>query len=456
MNKNDIIELTAERLGAGMEGICLCNGMPVFVPGLLPGETASVLITKTADRYAYGKLTSAPSQPSAIRRPSDCPAFPQCGGCVCRHMQYEETLKAKRSQIKECMARIGKIQIDVPPVFGMDRPFAFRNKTSLPVGGSPAHPLLGFYAERSHRIIPVRDCLNAMRPAQAISDTFLDWCAGYGIPPRQEENSRGILRHLVIRTNRNGESMVMIVAASSELPHIRELAKSLEPSGVVSLYLNENTKLGNTILSDRFYLQAGKPYLTDRLFDLTFEISPEAFYQVNPVQTETLYKTALDFASLSQHETVLDVYCGIGTISLTAARVCKKIMGIEIVPGAIRNAVRNAELNHISNAEFKAGPAERLLPQLVSKGFRPDVIIVDPPRKGLDKAVIDSVAAAAPSRLVYISCDIATQARDAKLLAERGYRLDRVQAVDMFCWASGIENVALFLPDITVSRQQHP
>ncbi len=447
MQKNEIYRLSAEKLGADMEGVCRLDGMPVFVPGLLPGEEADVRIVKAEKRYAFGRMESPPLRPSPDRRDPGCPAWPRCGGCSCRHMSYEASLEGKRQQVQDCFERIGGIRLEVPPVLGMEHPSAYRNKTSLPCGGSAGAPVLGFYAPRSHTVIPAARCPNAMAPAGEIAEAFLAWMRDSRIEPYREESHTGLIRHLVIRVNREGQSMATVVANGGRLPRAEALAEALKPLNVVSLFLNENTARTNVILSDRFHLIYGRETLPDTLCGLRFELSPAAFFQVNPAQTEKLYGTALDFAALRPDETVCDVYCGAGTITLTAASRCASAVGIEIVPAAVENARRNAERNGISNAVFHAGPAEELLPRMVRDGLRCDAVLVDPPRKGLEPEVISAIAQAGPSRVVYVSCNVATLARDAALFREAGYQAVKVQPVDMFCWTSGIETVCLLARD---------
>lgn len=445
MNKNDVLTMTAENLGADMEGVCRVDGMAVFVPGMLPGETADVRIVKTADRYAFGKRIPGTGTLTPDRREPDCPVFPRCGGCTCRHMEYATTLKAKRQQVKDCFTRIAKLDVEPNAVLGMDEPFAYRNKTALPVGGTAKEPVLGFYAPRSHDIIPANRCPNAMPPAAEIGDAVISWMKRYGISPYIEATHQGMIRHLVIRVNRAGEAMVTLVINGKTIPHTEELIQFLIPLKTVSIYLNINRERTNVIFGKSFILLYGKETLKDTLCGLDFELSPAAFFQVNPTQTEKLYGTALAFADLKETDLLCDVYCGAGTITLMMARHCKQAIGIEIVPEAIENAKENARRNGISNAEFHAGKAEELLPKMVADGLRPNVIVVDPPRKGLEPSVIDAIAEAGPDRVVYVSCNVATQARDAALLAEKGYTIRACQPVDMFCWTSGTENVVLFV-----------
>ncbi|MGN0754612.1 MAG: 23S rRNA (uracil(1939)-C(5))-methyltransferase RlmD, partial [Aristaeellaceae bacterium] len=443
MRKNDLLTLTADALGADMEGVCRADGMAVFVPGMLPGETAQVRIVKVQSRYAFGQLESAPVSPADTRRTPDCPVFPRCGGCSCRHMTYEATLAAKRQQVQDCLRRIGHLAVDVPPVLGMADPSAYRNKTALPVGGTAENPCVGFYAPRSHAVIPIDRCANAMPPADDVSRAVLAWMRANHVAPYQEETHTGLIRHLVTRVNREHEALVTLVVNGPAIPKAEVLWAALQPLGVIGLVLNENREKTNVILGRTFRTLFGASTLTDVLCGLTFDLSPAAFFQVNPVQTEVLYQTALDFAALQPGDRVADVYCGAGTISLMMARHCKEVLGIEIVPQAIENAKENAARNGIRNAHFRCGAAEEVLPSLVNEGLRPDVIVIDPPRKGVEPAVIDAIAKAGPRRVVYVSCNVATQARDAALLCACGYRVDRVQPVDMFCWTSGVETVML-------------
>ena len=443
MQKNEIFRLSAEKLGAEMEGICRLERMPVFVPGLLPGEEADVRIVKVEKRYAFGRMESPPAAPSPDRRDPGCAAYPRCGGCSGRHMSYEATLEGKRQQVQDCFERIGGIRTEVPPVLGMEHPAAYRNKTSLPCAGTADMPVLGFYAPRSHQVIPAADCPNAMPPAGDIAQAFLAWMRRNRVEPYREESHTGLIRHLVIRVSREGQSMVTVAANGGRLPRAEELAASLKQLGTVSLWLNDNRDRTNVILSRNFHLIYGRETLPDTLCGLRFELSPASFFQVNPVQTEKLYETALRFADLQSDETVCDVYCGAGTITLAAARRCASAVGIEIVPDAVENARRNTERNGITNAVFHTGAAEDLLPRMVRDGLRCAAVLVDPPRKGLEPEVIRAIAQAGPSRVVYVSCNAATLARDAALFLEAGYRTEKVQPVDMFCWTSGIETVCL-------------
>ena len=443
MQKNETLLLRADNLGAEMEGVCRHEGIPVFVPGMLPGEEAQVRIVKVEKRFAFGKMLGTPAHPSPDRVPPDCSAYPQCGGCTARHMTYEASLRAKQQHVQDCMQRIGHLAVNVPPVLGMAAPFAYRNKTALPAAEEASRPMLGFFAPRSHRLVPAIACPNAMTPSPAIAQAVQDWMNKYHISPYQEEAGTGFLRHLVIRVNRNREAMVTLVCREKTVPHLPELLSALLPLGVISVYLNFNPGNTNVIFGESFRLLHGRETLPDTLCGLQFELSPASFFQVNPAQTEILYETALRFAALQPEDALLDVYCGAGTISLMMARHCKSVIGIEIVPSAVQNARDNAQRNGIRNASFMEGRAEILLPEIVRKGSRPNVIVVDPPRKGLEPSVIEAIAKAGPDRLVYISCNPATQARDAALLKGHGYMIQKIQPVDMFPFTSHVETVVL-------------
>ena len=443
MIKNDIFQMTCTSLGSNMEGICHQDGMVVFVPGMLPGETSPVRIVKTQANYAFGILDGAPTSPSDTRITPDCASYPKCGGCSARHMSYETTLIYKQKQVQNCFHSIGHIDLEVPPVLGMESPYHYRNKSAFPIGGTKDEPVLGFFAPRSHRIIPVTSCVNAMTPTDDICAAFLSWMKAHRISSYNEEMHTGLLRHLIIRVNRQHESMVTVVARKSNVPFLKDLAQRLQPLGVKTLVLNVNAAPTNVILGQEYLPVYGDGFLHDEILGLNFELSPASFFQVNVAQTEKLYSLAVQFADLTSEKTAYDVYCGTGTISLLLAQHCRQVIGIEVVPQAVENARKNAEANHIFNADFHTGTAESLLPQLIHQTARADVIVVDPPRKGLDPSVIQTICSVSPPKVVYVSCNPATLARDAAMFLEQGYHIDRIQPVDMFCWTSDVETVLL-------------
>ena len=443
LRKNDEITVTVERFGGEM-GIAHLDGMTLFVQGALPGETVIARAQKVEKTHAFLKTLRVLTL-SESRVTPPCPYYEKCGGCVCQHMTYEASLSMKRERVRDALSRIGGLDVAVQPVIGMDDPWRYRNKTALPVGGEKGAPQIGFYAPRSHRIIDIDGCLIAKRESDEVSAILRRWMEKFEIEPYHEETRTGLIRHVMSRVSRSGQVMAVVVAAAASLPHERELTAMLRAGvpGLCSLYLNINRRGDNVILGPESRLLYGEERLQDTLCGLQYALSPQSFFQVNPVQTEKLYQTAVDFAGLTGNELVADLYCGAGTISLLLARHAKKVVGIEIVPQAIRDAEENARVNGVSNAEFHAAAAEDLLPQMVAQGLRPDVIVLDPPRKGCEEPVLRAIAAAAPRRVVYVSCDPATLARDAKILCANSYQADQCQPVDMFCWTGHCETVCL-------------
>lgn len=440
LRKNDEITVTIERFG-GEAGIAHLDGMTLFVEGALPGETVIARAQKVKTTHAFLKtlrvLSAAPG-----RAEPPCLYYEKCGGCVCQHMTYETSLEMKREIVKSALSRIGGLEVEVRPVLGMDVPWHYRNKTALPVGGEKGRPVIGFYAPRSHRMIDIDHCLIAREESDAVCAVLRRWMEKFQVEPYNEETHRGLVRHIMSRVSSSGQVMSVVIA-TGPISHERELIAMLRAGvpGLCSLYLNINRRNDNVILGTESHLMWGEPRLNDTLCGLQYALSPQSFFQVNPVQTEKLYQTALDFACLTGNELVADLYCGAGTISLLLANRAKHVIGIEIVPQAIRDAEENAKANGVTNVEFHAAAAEELLPLLVAQGLRPDVIVLDPPRKGCEEAVLRAIAEAAPRRVVYVSCDPATLARDAKLLSALGYGPDACQPVDMFCQTGSVETV---------------
>ncbi|MDD3335471.1 MAG: 23S rRNA (uracil(1939)-C(5))-methyltransferase RlmD [Eubacteriales bacterium] len=451
ITKNELLTLSCVGLGSDLEGVCDHEGMAVFVPGALPGETVEAQIVKVFPRYAFAKLKQI-NTPSPQRVAPPCPVYEQCGGCSGQHMDYAATLEAKRSQVLELLTRVAGLSLspeDVPPVLGAAEPWHCRNKTALPVGGTSSVPQLGFYRRRSHAIVPITDCMIAMNGIETVIRTVRGWMRDARVQPYQEETGKGVLRHVVVRTNRQGDVMVLLVSTKLQLPDTDGLVSRLQAKvpGFKALHLSVNQQRNNVILGNTSQKLWGEDAIYETLLGLTFEISPLSFFQVNPAQTERLYQRAIDFAALTPGDTVVDAYAGAGTIALCMAGQASRVLGIEIVPQAVESAKRNAERNGVSNAEFHVGAVEELLPRLVEDGLRPDVIVLDPPRKGVEPAVIEAVLKAKPRRVVYISCHVPTQARDMKLLCQGGYRFEACQPVDMFCYAGGVENVACLVQE---------
>ncbi len=443
LRKNDEITVKIERFGGEM-GIAHLEGMTLFVENALPGEEVLARAQKVEKTHAFLKTLRVLS-PSADRRTPPCPAYEKCGGCACQHMTYALTLEMKRERVRDALERIGGISLPVPPLIGMDEPWHYRNKTTLPVGGAKEAPRIGFFAPRSHRIVEIESCPIAHEESDRAAAALRRWMEKFQVEPYDETAHRGLIRHLMTRVSREGKVMAVIVATAC-LPHQAELIAMLRAAvpELASVYLNFNRRADNVILGRESRLLYGRERLRDTLCGLTFSLSPQSFFQVNPVQTEKLYQTALDFAGLTGDELAADLYCGAGTISLLLARRARRVIGIEVVPQAILDAQMNARENGVSNAEFHAAAAEALLPQLVAQGLQPDVIVLDPPRKGCEEAVLAAIAQAAPRRVVYVSCDPATLARDAKYLTAHGYRAEKCQCVDMFCWTGHVETVLSF------------
>lgn len=421
--------------------------MAVFVPGLLPGERAVVRIVKPEKRYAFGRVEKL-LVPSPDRAEPFCPAYRRCGGCVCQHMTYEATLAFKRRQVQDLLERVGGLSIEVPPVIGMAHPFAYRNKGAYPVADVRGEAACGFFAPRSHDLVPLpaQGCQIQREDSREATQAVLAWMKRSGAPAYDEATGRGLVRHIMTRSTTDGRLMVVVVVTSADIPQRDALVSLLRQAvpGLCSVCLSVNSRRTNVILGTDIRVLWGQEAMEDTLCGLRFSVSPLSFFQVNPEQTEKLYGLALDFAQLTGSETVVDAYCGAGTISLLLARRAARVIGIEIVPEAIENAKANAARNAVTNAEFMVGATEALLPKLVAGGLRPDVIVLDPPRKGCDPAVLEAILAAKPKRVVYVSCGAPTLARDAKLLCEGGYRADRVQCVDMFCWTGAVESVMCF------------
>ena len=442
--KNQCFEMTCDAFGQDAQGVCRHEGMAVFVPGLLPGERALVRIVKPEKRYAFGRVEKL-LEKSPSRAEPFCPIYKRCGGCVCQHMTYEASLAFKRQQVQDLLRRVGGLSIEVPPVWGMAHPFGYRNKGAYPVAQTDGAPACGFFAPRSHDLVPLPEngCAIQGEDSAKATQAVLNWMRENSVPAYDEQTGRGLVRHIMTRSTTSGELMVVVVVTRADIPKASRLIELLRAAvpGLCSVCLSVNSRRTNVILGTDIHVLWGKSAMEDTLCGLRFSVSPLSFFQVNPQQTERLYGLALEYAGLTGAETVVDAYCGAGTISLLLAQKAKKVIGIEIVPAAIQNAHENAARTGIANAEFHVGATEELLPKLVENGLRPDVIVLDPPRKGCDPAVLQAIIAAAPKRVVYVSCGAPTLARDAKLLAEGGYAAEKVQCVDMFCWTGAVETV---------------
>ncbi|MDR3052098.1 MAG: 23S rRNA (uracil(1939)-C(5))-methyltransferase RlmD [Oscillospiraceae bacterium] len=445
--KNELLTLAVENLGLDAMGVCRWGDarLAVFVPGALPGERVLARVVKVEKRHAFGRLERVLA-PSPLRQAPPCPVYGRCGGCAAQHMAYQATLDYKRGQVRDCLARIGGIHIPVPPVLGMAEPWHYRNKGAFPVSGTADNPQIGFYAPRTHRVVDAPCGCMVQRPqANAVTASARAWISAHRVPPYNEDAHTGALRHIVTRTTQAGQTMAVLVTRTGALPYAEALLEALrrDVPGLVSLQHSVHAAPGNAILGDEPRVLWGSQALEDTLCGLRFRVSARSFFQVNPAQTEALYAQVLAYADLKPDELAVDAYCGAGAISLLLAGRARRVIGIECVADAVADARYNAQTNGIGNAEFLCAQAEEALPGLVAQGLRPHVVVVDPPRKGCDEALLRAVCQAAPDRVVYVSCNPATLARDAALLVSGGYRAAAVQCVDMFCWAGDVESVML-------------
>lgn len=446
VEKNKSYEMQIHALGSNGEGIGRIDGYTVFVEGALPDEKIRVLIVKVKKNYGYGKLLEI-LETSPARRESMCPVAKQCGGCQLQHMSYEAELAYKTREVQDVMERIGGVHdVQVKPTLGMAYPWRYRNKAQFPVGKGKNGCAIGFYAKRSHRIVDTEQCFLQNECNDEIIRIVREFLDEFHILPYDEETHTGLVRHILTRIGKNsGEIMVCIVVNGKRLPQSDILVERLRAvDGVVSVVLNVNKEKTNVILGQKVITLWGKNTITDTIDGIVFEISPLSFYQVNPIQTEVLYGKAVEMAELKGNETVLDLYCGIGTISLFFARKAKKVFGVEIVPEAIADAKRNAARNGITNAEFAVGAAEDVIPRLYEEeGIAADVVVVDPPRKGCDAKLLDTILQIQPKKIVYVSCNPATWARDLVVLRKGGYELREVQPVDQFGHSVHVEVVSM-------------
>ena len=426
-------------------GVARLNGQVVFVQGGVRGEECLVRLTHVGRTALWGTVKEI-LVPSPARIEPDCPYFPRCGGCQLRHLSYAEELEFKRTKVADALRRLGGSDVEVPPVLGAARPDRYRNKVQFPVAKGPK---IGFYRARSHEVIDVEDCLLQPEAAGRLRRAVKDWMARYAIPAYDEKARSGLVRHVFVRTDRAGRSLCCLLVNGRGIPRPAELVAALRQAepGLVGIVLGVNQSHSNVILGDSYRTLWGVDFLTDILCGLTFQLSVPSFYQVNPDQTEVLYGKAVELAGLTGRETVLDLYCGIGTISLAMARRAGMVWGAEVVPEAVDDAVANAARSGVSNARFLCADAGQAARRLAAEGVRPDVVCVDPPRKGLAEDVVDTVAGMAPARVVYVSCDPATLGRDVKRFAARGYVLRAAQPVDMFPRTHHVETAALLVRD---------
>lgn len=446
LHRGKRVELSITGLSSEGDGVGRYKGFTVFVPGALSGEEIVAEIGRVKKTFAEAELKEV-KKAAADRVKPACPVYDQCGGCQLQHLSYEGELKEKQSRVKDALVRLGHLD-DVPvlPVMASENPLYYRNKMQFPVVADGRDTHIGCFAMGTHKVIDVDDCLIQKEKNNKIVAVVRRWMKEYKIPAYDEDRRKGLIRHVMGRVGvRTGEVMVCLVTAKDMVPHAKELAKMLKADvpGFKSLVQNVNYRATNVILGTKTKVLHGKPSIKDKISNLKFNISAESFFQVNSEQAQKLYSKALEFADLKGEETVVDLYCGTGTITLFLAQKAKVAIGIEIVPSAIRDAKKNAVANHAENAEFICGDAAIEMPKLVEKGLRPDVVILDPPRAGCEERVLEAIAKVKPKKVVYVSCNPATLARDLAFLAKHGFNVQKVQPCDMFSRTFHVENVAL-------------
>ena len=445
VQKNEYIDVIFEDLTHDGAGVAKVEGYPLFVPNGLPGEKAKIKVIKVNKGYGFGRLMEI-TEASPYRVEPECPIYKECGGCQLQHMSYEGQLKAKEKQVSDVLQRIGKLEnVKVHPVIGMENPWRYRNKAQVPIGENEGGLIGGFYQQRSHQIIDMKACIIQQEKNDEVVKGVKEICNINGVRAYDEQKHKGELRHIMARYGlKSGEVMVVLVTRTNELTGkkkiIEEIVKRIP--GVKSIVQNINSKKTNVIFGDETKVLWGEEVIYDSIGDIKFAISARSFYQVNPEQTKVLYDKALEYADLTGEENVIDAYCGIGTISLFLAQKARKVYGVEIVPEAIEDAKKNAELNGISNVEFAVGEAETVIPEWYENGVVADVLVVDPPRKGCDEKLLQTIINMKPKKVVYVSCNPATLARDLRVLEDGGYQTVEVQPVDMFPQTMHVECVA--------------
>ncbi len=441
VQKNESYTLEIIDIGTNGEGIAKIQDFVIFIPDAITGDVVETKILKVKKNMAFGKVMTLVT-PSKQRATTRCDITHKCGGCQLQQMDYASQLEWKRKKVYNAITRIGGIKdIEVEPTLGMADPFHYRNKAQYPIRKVGDTVEIGFFASRSHRVIDWDACAIQDKRCEAIIKKVKQFLQEENIPIYDETTQKGLVRHLIIKTAYyTGEIMVALVIKGAKLPQSEQLVKTLqEIEGVKSILLNTNREKTNVILGEKTQVLAGEPYIIDKIGDLSFKISLLSFFQVNPLQTKVLYDKALEYAALTGEETVWDAYCGIGSISLFLAQKAKKVYGVEIVEQAIENARENTQLNGLNNVEFFVGKAEEVIPQQYKEGIVADTIVVDPPRKGCEKALLDTLVEMAPKKIVYVSCDPATLARDLGYLVENGYKVEKVQPVDMFPHTTHVE-----------------
>lgn len=450
--------LVIEDIGLDGKGIAHVQGLTVFISNAIPGDHVIARVDALKKNYAVASCIQI-VKPSPDRIEPACPVAAACGGCTLQHLAYPSQLVFKQNRVREALRRIGHIKTEeekIQPIIGMDNPWHYRNKVQFPISGTASSPLIGYYAQGSHVVIDSDVCLIQPKVCDLIRSVIREHIFKFQIEPYDERSHRGLLRHLAIRLGfSSGHVMAGLVINGSSFPGIDELADLLDqqirlfhdpelpPLQLTGLYLNENRERGNRILTQNIKIVRGEGWIEEKINGLSYRISPLSFFQINPRQTEKLFQVIQNMAELKGTESVIDLYCGTGSIALQLARTARQVIGVESVQEAIEDAQQNALLNKISNVRFMTGKAEETLPELFDEGFQPDLVVVDPPRKGCDDRLLHAIAEKLPRRFIYVSCDPATLVRDVALLLPAGYEIKAIQPVDMFPWTSHVECVTL-------------
>lgn len=447
LEKNKEYILKIDSLGYEGEGVAKIDRYPIFIPGALKGETVKVEVIKSKKNYAYGKLVEIVDKCDERREP-ECINFDKCGGCTLMHSNYEGQLNFKYNRVKECIERIGGLNGEIVKYpIGMEVPYRYRNKGIFSIGLVEDELSIGFLSEKTHEIVNTNSCMLQDEETDKVISIIREWMMNYSVIPAKKDGvflGQGLIRNIMIRKGfKTNEVMVVLVTTDKEIPYKEELITELNKQikNLKSVIQNINSKDTNLVLGDKNIILWGQDHISDYIGNYKFNISTLSFFQVNPIQTEVLYGKVLEYADLSGNEIVFDAYCGTGTITLFLSQKAKKVYGVEIVEQAIENAVVNAKINEINNSEFYVGKSEEVIPRLIQEGIKPDVIVVDPPRKGCDIKLLDAIGEARPERVVYVSCDPGTLARDLKHIESLGYKTVEVQPVDMFPNTKHIENV---------------
>ncbi|WP_093372278.1 23S rRNA (uracil(1939)-C(5))-methyltransferase RlmD [Tindallia magadiensis] len=445
LKEQELYTVTIEDLTHQGEGVGKVEGFPLFIPGTIPGDLVKVRVDKKRKNFGHASLVEL-IEPSEDRVESVCPYHHHCGGCQTLTLKYEAQLKYKDKKVRDAIQRIGKINKEIRPILGMKEPYRYRNKAQFPIGLEDGETVIGFFQRGSHDIVSIDDCKIQHPFNKDVIKMLKKYIRENKVSIYNEKTGKGLLRHLVTKVGFQSEEQMLILVINGEsLPKEKELIAQITQAfpHVKSIVINKNTKKTNVIMGSKNRVLYGREYIVDTLCNLEFQISPHAFYQVNPIQTEILYEQVVEMAALEGNETVLDVYCGIGTISLLMARTAEKVIGVENVEAAVQDARINAKRNHITNAEFHAADAEVFIPELAMQKAKPEVVVVDPPRKGCDEAVLEAMVTLSPQKIVYVSCNPSTLARDLKYLEDKGYNVEIIQPVDLFSNTVHVETVVL-------------